>query len=225
MVGDGLDEFYHNRGQNIARTESGNALNGARSAAMDRLQEEVPGLKTKKTWMSVLGTTTRDSHAELDGVPADEDGMWNLAGYDVPWPGHWSLPPSERCNCQCTIVEGWGMGDEAAEQLIADYNERLNEERAARDFWTKGDYAGHPFRGNQWSGGGGSSVREHAAEMISRLDAMFRGPGRAAAVNEVLTAAEYPEYLKGILMEAPGVDEIEAVVEWSVRRGRIWEAA
>lgn len=344
---------------------SGNALNGARSAAMDRLQEEVPGLRTKKTWMSVLGTTTRDSHANLDGVPASRNGTWLLDGYEIPWPAHFSLPPGSRCNCQCSLVQSWGMSSDAAEQLIEDYNQRLNEERAARDFWTKGDYAGHPFRGNQWTGGrgdagikwrqdwhydeipltkvkigdlysreqdtwsqnykegigaervqsladkmregqeitavpvrphkdgyiivdgthrtyaaqslgadeiwvqiisdepyissapsarfgeitggkspsfltwlkhlagmhdqsshgrGGSVLQNHVSEMISHLETIFKGPGRAAAVNEVLSAAKFPEYLKGILQETPGVDEIRAVVEWSVRRGRIWEA-
>lgn len=223
MVGDGLDEYYHNRGINIARTESGNALNGARSAAMDRLSEEVPGLKTKKTWMSVLGTTTRDTHAHLDGVPADRDGMWYLGGVKVPWPGHWNLPCSERANCQCTLVQSWGMGDEAASELIEEYNQRLAAERRFRDFWTKGDLPGHPFRGNQHSGGGG--LQANIAGMISHLETIFKGPGRAAAVNEVLTAAKFPEYLKGILDETPGVDEIRAVVDWSVRRGRIWEVA
>jgi len=116
MVGDGLDEYYYNRGINIARTESGNALNGARSAAMDRLAEEVPGLRTKKTWMSVLGTTTRDSHAHLDGVPADRDGMWYLGGVRIPWPGHWNLGPSERCNCfpAETLVSGRFNGAQMA---------------------------------------------------------------------------------------------------------------
>ena len=59
--------------------------------------------------------------------------------------------------------------------------------------------------------------------LISRLNNTFRGPGRAAAVNEVLTADQYPEYLAGILAETPGADEIDAVYAWSVRRGRIWE--
>jgi len=223
MVGDGLDEYYHNRGINIARTESGNALNGARSAAMDRLAEEVPGLKTKKTWMSVLGTTTRDTHAHLDGVPADRDGLWYLGGVRIPWPGHWNLPVRERACCQCSIVQSWGMGDDAASELIEEYNQRLNEERRLRNLWMKGDLPGHPFRGNQHSGGGG--LQANIAEMISHLETIFKGPGRAAAVNEVLTASKFPEYLKGILAETPGVDEIRAVVDWSVRRGRIWEVA
>lgn len=515
MVGDGLNEYYRNRGINIARTESGSALNGARSAAMDRLQEEVPGLKVKRTWMSVLGTTTRDSHAHLDGVPADRDGEWYLGGVKVPWPGHWRLPPSERCNCfpagtlvsgrfngaqmarydgtfakiitrsgaelsltpnhpvvtskglvaagmlkpgdqvacyrskpdsllvrdliregrlasnqvqnepalienvfeaiaafghvetvgavvgdfygdgksidgdicivrtdgkllehseiassekvdhgvlalseidglvfefgegrpgkrfrrfrhvspgdpslsekllrdgpsvwrispsgslsigvaadfdtslkdstskegsgipsflreslerhpgsvafddivevrnfdaschvydlqsefgtvmasdpvytdnreilyiissncQCTLVQSWGMPDSEAEQLIDDYNRRLAEERAARDFWTK-HLAGQHNQADH--GRGGSVLQSHVSEMISHLETIFKGPGRAAAVNEVLSAAKFPEYLRGILQEVPGADEIRAVVEWSVRRGRMWEAA
>lgn len=64
-----------------------------------------------------------------------------------------------------------------------------------------------------------------AARMIDTLEKKFRGPGRAAAVNEVLTAAKYPEYLKGILEAIPSKEEIESVLTWSVRRGRVWEPA
>lgn len=62
----------------------------------------------KLTWLSVLGTTTRATHAMLDGVPADEDGLWELGGVRVPWPGHWSLEAGERCNCfpAGTLVSG-----------------------------------------------------------------------------------------------------------------------
>ena len=60
-------------------------------------------------------------------------------------------------------------------------------------------------------------------ELIGRLNATFSGPGRAAAVNEVLTPDAYPEYLAGILAETPGADEVEAVYAWSCRRGRMWE--
>jgi len=61
------------------------------------------------------------------------------------------------------------------------------------------------------------------ARIISRLEAEFNGAGRAAAVNEVLTADEYPAYLAGILEEAGTVDVEEALTEWSIRRGRMWE--
>jgi hypothetical protein len=64
-----------------------------------------------------------------------------------------------------------------------------------------------------------------ALRMIDKLEKKFAGPGRAAAVNEVLSAAKYPKYLKGILESTPTKSEIEAVMAWGVRRGRAWEPA
>lgn len=95
-------KYAKRRATNIARTESSNALNGARRASQDYLKLAVPpevAENIRSVWISVLGNTTRDTHADLDGVPADDDGLWNLAGYMIPWPGHFSLPPGERCNC------------------------------------------------------------------------------------------------------------------------------
>jgi len=62
-----------------------------------------------------------------------------------------------------------------------------------------------------------------ALRMIDKLEKVFAGPGRAAAVNEVLTAAKYPKYLRGILSATPRGSEIEAVMAWSAKRGRMWE--
>jgi hypothetical protein len=62
-----------------------------------------------------------------------------------------------------------------------------------------------------------------ALRMIDDLEKKFAGPGRAAAVSEVLSAAKYPKYLKGILESTPTKSEIEAVMAWSSRRGRMWE--
>ncbi|MCK9570098.1 phage head morphogenesis protein [Candidatus Pacearchaeota archaeon] len=114
------------RATNIARTESGNALNGARKGVMDQLQEDLgEQVPMRAIWMSVLGNTTRDTHAHLDGVPADKNGLWNLSGYQIPWPGHYTLPANERCNCQCSIFNEFGMMDADALQLIGEYNDRL----------------------------------------------------------------------------------------------------
>lgn len=117
------------RGKLIARTEMGNSLNGARSAAMDSLINELgEQLPMKKTWLSVLGTTTRDEHANLDGVPADKDGMWELAGIRVRWPGDVTLPPSQRCNCMCSLIIKYGMTDAEATTLLGEYQSRLAEQ-------------------------------------------------------------------------------------------------
>lgn len=126
------------RATRIARTECGHALNGARRASMDEVADSI-NLRfgervVSPTWLSVLGTTTRDSHASLDGVPADKDGMWLLAGVRVPWPGHDSLPAEERINCQCSIIHKYGLRDDEARQLIEDYFGREESRLEAKRF-------------------------------------------------------------------------------------------
>ncbi len=126
----GGGDYAKMRGLRIARTEAGNALNAARKVGMDQLQEALgPEVPMRPSWISVLGPTTRDSHAHLDGVPADKDGMWTLAGRRVPWPGHWSLPAGERCNCQCSVGLELGMREDEARELIAEYYGRSGEGR------------------------------------------------------------------------------------------------
>lgn len=127
----GGDDYATYRATNIARTESGNALNGARKMVADDLREFLPpevSAAIQTQWFSILGTTTRPTHAALDGVPADRDGMWNLSGYRIPWPGHYSLPPEERCECQCSLIQIFGLQDATSQQLIQDYYDRQNEE-------------------------------------------------------------------------------------------------
>jgi len=116
------DAYDMRRATLVARTESGDSLNGGRRISMDRLQEEVgPQVPMQPEWLSVLGNTTRDNHASNDGVPADEDGMFLLSGLRIPWPGHFSLAPGDRCNCQCTVVMSFGMDEDDARQRIQDH--------------------------------------------------------------------------------------------------------
>lgn len=108
------------RAKRIARTETGNALNGARNAAYERMKAELPedvSQHINKSWLSVLGNTTRDDHANLDGEMADEDGMFVLGGVSIPWPGHWSLPPENRINCQCSLLTEMGAGAPGSDEL------------------------------------------------------------------------------------------------------------
>jgi bifunctional DNA-binding transcriptional regulator/antitoxin component of YhaV-PrlF toxin-antitoxin module len=119
-------QYAIRRGKLIARTETTTALNSARSTGIDAVKEEVRGqVPIKKVWLSVLGTTTRDDHANLDGVPEDVDGMWELAGLRIRWPGDSVLPPEERCNCQCTLVSEFGLTDIEAQRLISEYQQRI----------------------------------------------------------------------------------------------------
>lgn len=128
----GAEDYALNRAIAIARTEAGHALNGGRVASIDSFIEET-ALQTivKKVWLSVLGNTTRDTHASLHGVPADKDGLWSLGGVRVRWPADINLPAGERINCLCTVVIEFGMTDSEAQELILESEERqLQAERS-----------------------------------------------------------------------------------------------
>jgi carbonic anhydrase/acetyltransferase-like protein (isoleucine patch superfamily) len=159
----GGDDYARTRAFNIARTESGNALNGARRATMDQLAADLgPQVPMKPTWLSVLGNTTRNEHANRDGVPADRDGLWDLAGYRIPWPGHFSLPAGQRCNCQCSIFTEFGMQDAEAMELIGQYYDRVIEEEKVLKFNPYHDAEGRfaPSSGAEGAGSGGGSSGE-----------------------------------------------------------------
>ncbi len=116
------------RARNVARTESGNALNGARKASLSALKEEMDGVVPMQIlWLSVLGNTTREDHAANHNLPANAEGLFNLAGFMIPWPSHWSLPPDQRCNCLCSINTEFGMDDDQAQELIEQHAEALGQ--------------------------------------------------------------------------------------------------
>ena len=100
-------DYSRNRAMRIARTEIPNVLNSGHNSGINQVAEET-GLDIGKEWVSVLGNTTRDSHADIDGEQVEADGLFTLGGVDVPWPAHVALPPEERINCfpGDTIVEG-----------------------------------------------------------------------------------------------------------------------
>ena len=152
----GGTQYARRRSFNIARTESGGALNGARRAVMDQVQEDL-GVEVpmRPTWLSVLGNTTRDSHANLDGVPANNKGMWDLSGYMIPYPAHYSLPPGERCFCQCSLTLEFGMRSGEATQLIQDYYNRL-QETSLRELQLKYDPSQPRDDHGRFTTGGGS---------------------------------------------------------------------
>lgn len=91
-------EYDKFRGLRVARTEVPNMLNAGHSAGIEQLEDET-GLEIGKEWVSVLGNTTRSSHAKIDGKRVATKEMFSLGGVKVPWPAHYSLPPEERINC------------------------------------------------------------------------------------------------------------------------------
>jgi len=205
----GGDSYARVRAFNIARTESGNALNGARSGVMDQLMEDLgEEVPVKKVWLSVLGTTTRDTHANLDGVPADKNGNWNLSGYRIPWPGHVSLPPGERCNCQCTLSYEWGMRDEDAQRLIEDYYAG-SEEKGGPGSGNFG-HEGRPGSiGGSGGGGGGYGTGPEAKIQFEQRGLKHEDVAGWRGVNGYIGNHAVADYLDN----QPGISSLVAVNE------------
>jgi hypothetical protein len=97
-------DFYTKaRATAVARTETTSSLSAGHQSGISQLAAET-GLDIRAEWLSVLGPTTRPSHAALHGVLADDNGMFDMEGILIPWPAHHDLPPDLRVNCQCVLV-------------------------------------------------------------------------------------------------------------------------
>jgi len=87
----------------IARTETTAAYNGGRIEGMKRL-----GIK-RKQWINAEDGKVRESHQTNEIV--DRDRAFTLtSGVRVMYPG--DGPPSEACNCRCTVVSVILDGDD-----------------------------------------------------------------------------------------------------------------
>ena len=98
------------RAINIARTEVGNSLNAGHESGIRQISEET-GMKVGKTWLSVLGPTTREDHAEADGQTVDIDDTFEVGGEQARWPSDERLSPAQRCACQCTVLSDFAGGE------------------------------------------------------------------------------------------------------------------
>jgi hypothetical protein len=86
----------------VARTEVNNAIAAGHNAAIEKLSDDV-GVSINKVWLAILDDVVRDAHASLDATQ-DVNGLFNLDGILIPWPGHYSLPVAQRANCRCRII-------------------------------------------------------------------------------------------------------------------------
>ena len=90
----------------IVRTEGHRVQSAANQLSYDKTQAAADrlGLKTVKVWIATLDNRTRDSHAEMDGKEANEDGIFNLpSGATTEAPGL-SGVAEEDINCRCTTI-------------------------------------------------------------------------------------------------------------------------
>jgi len=93
----------------IAQTEGTRNYNAGNFASDMIFKDNFP--KAKRVWSATLDKDTRPSHARLDGVPEDKDGLWHTDGASTDYPGHFGVPELD-INCRCTVIIDIGIPDD-----------------------------------------------------------------------------------------------------------------
>lgn len=90
----------------IVRTEGHRVQSAANQLSYDKTQAAADrlGLKTVKVWIATLDNRTRDSHGQMDGKEANDEGIFTLpSGATTEAPGM-SGVAEEDINCRCTTM-------------------------------------------------------------------------------------------------------------------------
>jgi hypothetical protein len=86
----------------IVRTEGMRAATMGAQELYDHAEDR--GIEGVEVWVATLDDRTRDSHADMDGREADDDGMFTLpSGLRTEGPQQ-SGDPAEDINCRCRVV-------------------------------------------------------------------------------------------------------------------------
>lgn len=85
----------------ILRTELHSSQEAGTSAGYDDVLSQ--GIKGRVVWIATSDGRTRDTHAQMDGVVRDDDGMFRGAVGETEYPGWADMLASERINCRCDI--------------------------------------------------------------------------------------------------------------------------
>ena len=95
------------RGENIARTESINALREGQAQAISQAigTSEIDPRDATKMWDASLDSKTRESHARVNGDSVPIDQPFIVGGYQMMHPGDSSMgaPASLVVNCRCSV--------------------------------------------------------------------------------------------------------------------------
>lgn len=92
----------------IARTENHRAQSQGRIRGLGQVEDK--GVEFDRIWDATLDDATRETHQDMDGQKADEDGLFDLDGNMVEGPGL-TGDPAEDINCRCSIraeIVGYG---------------------------------------------------------------------------------------------------------------------
>lgn len=91
------------RSENIARTETLEAVSMARNEALRQITDEtdIPDDQVERTWNATNDKRTRDTHAAMDGqsVIGVDSFFQSPSGAQLKFPGDPDAPADEICNC------------------------------------------------------------------------------------------------------------------------------
>ena len=140
----------------IVRTENHRAQVKGRLSGLD--QAEDAGVVFVRIWDATLDDATRETHQDMDGQEANEDGLFDLDGDLVEGPGL-TGDPAEDINCRCSVraeIKDYGpevrrrrlTGEEYDEAVAREAEEAAREGRdprpvsksAIEDYQTYGEW-------------------------------------------------------------------------------------
>ncbi len=103
----GMSEAALPRATLIARTEMAGAVNGG-SLAAAKIAEQATGGNSGasfKVWLTAPGAMfpRHEEYDDLDGQTVPLEGLFDVGGEQLEYPGDPAGDPSEVCNCRCTL--------------------------------------------------------------------------------------------------------------------------
>lgn len=111
-----------------ARTALTGAENAGRVSSYDRARGM--GIDVRARWMATLDSRTRDSHRQLDGEVAGEDGRFSNG---LRYPGDPQGPAAEVWNCRCTLVASMPGYDALEDRNTTKLETSYEDWKAGRD--------------------------------------------------------------------------------------------
>ena len=111
-----------------ARTALTGAENAGRTSSYDRARGM--GIDVRARWMATLDSRTRDSHRQLDGEVAGDDGRFSNG---LRYPGDPAGPASEVWNCRCTLVASMPGYDAFEDRNTSKLETSYEDWKAGRD--------------------------------------------------------------------------------------------
>jgi uncharacterized protein with gpF-like domain len=100
-------ERWKNRARTIARTETIAAYNSGTYAGFLSYAKQLGG-SWEKVWLETHDHRTRPTHRDAPGGVGGQrvplQGMFDVGGFPMPYPGWPEGPPQEVINCRCSLL-------------------------------------------------------------------------------------------------------------------------